>query len=103
MSNNENKTKDGFGSGVALIIVGVLALLVTFFDVDINWHMMLKLWPLLLIIIGVGIMPINKWIRTALVVALITLGIVAYQNKTEGTKVIHKTEIISRFKSDNDD
>lgn len=92
MSNNENKTSDGFGKGLTLIIIGAIALLVTFFDYEINWHVMSQLWPLLLIIIGVCIMPINKWIRTVIALALLVFGAVAYQQKTDGIRVGNKTE-----------
>ena len=103
MSNNEQNKNDGFGSGLTLIILGVLALMVTFFDFEIDWHMMAKLWPLLLIIIGVCIMPINRWIRTVLALLLLALGFVAYQNKVDGDKVLDKTEIISSFNGDDDE
>jgi len=103
MSNNENKTSDGFGKGLTLIIIGAIALLVTFFDYEINWHVMSQLWPLLLIIIGVCIMPINRWLRTCIALVLLLLGCWAYQNKIDGKKVIDKTEIISSFSDDDDD
>ena len=94
MSNRENRKDKGFGEGVALIVIGVLFTLMTVFDFDIDWHIMSKLWPLLLIIIGVCVMPINKWIKLVVTVALLALGVVAYQQKTDiNTKVIKKTEI----------
>ena len=103
MNNNENNTNDGFGKGLTLIIIGVVALFVTFFDFEINWHVMVQLWPMLLILIGVCIMPINKWIRTVLALMLIAFGVAAYQIKADGKKDIDKTEIISRFYDDDDD
>ena len=103
MSNNENNRNDGFGMGLTLIVIGVIALFVTFFDFTIDWHMMVKLWPILLIIIGVCVMPINKWIRTVVVLVLLALGFVAYQNKANDEKIIDKTEIISHFYGDDDD
>ena len=103
MSNKEQNKNDGFGSGLTLIILGVIALMVTFFDFEIDWHMMAKLWPLLLIIIGVCIMPINRWIRTVLALLLLALGFVAYQNKINDDKVLDKTEIISSFNGDDDE
>ena len=104
MSNNENNKNDGFGRGLTLIIIGVIALFITFFDFEIDWHMLVKLWPLLLIIIGVCIMPINKWVRTVVLFALVAAGLIAYHSKTENvTKVIDKTEIRSVFSGDDDD
>lgn len=103
MSNNEKNTSDGFGRGLTLIIIGVIALMMTFFDFEINWHVMAKLWPLILIIIGVCLMPINRWVRTAIALALLVLGFVAYQNKMDEKIIINKTEIISTFSGDDDD
>ena len=96
MSNNENKTNDNFSKGIILIVIGVIALLITFFDFEINWHVMVKMWPILLIIIGVCIMPINKWIRTVIALVLLVIGAVAYHQKAEGdegrTKVHNRIE-----------
>ena len=103
MSNNENKGNDGFGRGLTLIIIGVIALMVTFFDYEIDWHVLAKMWPLLLIIIGVCIMPVNRWIRTAIALALLAFGVMAYQHKADSPKIINKTEIISSFTDDDDD
>ena len=102
MSNNENKNV-GFGNGMVLIVIGVLALCVTFFEIDLDWDVLIDLWPILLIIIGICIMPINKWIKTALALSLLALGIMAYQNRIEDDKTVNKVEIISSFSGDDDD
>lgn len=104
MSNNENKTNnDNFGRGITLIVIGVIALLITFFDIEIDWHVVGKMWPMILIIIGVCLMPINRWIRTALALMLLIIGYAAYQQKADVTRVINRTEIISTFSDDDDD
>ena len=103
MSNDENNSTDGFGRGLTLIIIGVIALLVTFFEIDLDWHVILKLWPILLIIIGICIMPINKWVKTALALSLVALGIMAYQNRIEEGKGGKTVEIISSYLDDDDD
>lgn len=100
MSNKENNTKDGFGKGITLIIIGVLALLVTFFEFEIDWWVLAKMWPLLLIIIGVCIMPINRWIKTAVAVVLLVVGYYAYQGKISVVESVEKTEMESTFKGD---
>ena len=104
MSNNDNKTNnDNFGRGITLIVIGVIALLITFFDIEIDWHVVGKMWPMILIIIGVCLMPINRWIRTALALLLLIIGYAAYQQKADVTKAINRTEIISTFSDDDDD
>lgn len=82
MNNSEKNKNDGLVNGVILIVVGVIALMVTFFDIAINWSVLWKLWPLLLIIIGVCIMPIDRWIKTAVILSLVTVGLIAYSYKT---------------------
>ena len=84
MDNNEKEKDRGFSQGIILIIIGVIFTLITVFDFEINWHVMSKLWPLLLIIIGVCIMPINKWIRTAIALVLLVFGAMAYHEKADG-------------------
>lgn len=96
MENNENKKDNGFGKGIILIIIGVIALMMTFFDFEIDWHLLSKMWPLLLIIIGVCIMPINKWVRTVIALILLVFGAVMYHQKASDedgcTKVHNRIE-----------
>ena len=103
MSNNENNKNTSFGNGIVLIVLGVIGLCITFFDIDLDWDILLDLWPILLIIIGICIMPINKWIKTALALSLVTLGIMAYQNRLEEDKDVNKVEVISSYFNDDDD
>lgn len=103
MSNNENNKNTSFGNGIVLIVLGVIGLCITFFDIDLDWDILLELWPILLIIIGICIMPINKWIKTALALSLVTLGIMAYQNRVEEDKDVNKVEVISSYFNDDDD
>ena len=103
MDNNENNKNVGFGNGMVLIVIGIIALCVTFFDVDLDWDVLIDLWPILLIIIGICIMPINKWVKTALALSLVALGIMAYQNRIEEGKGGKTVEIISSYLDDDDD
>ena len=103
MSNNENNKNTGFGNGIVLIVIGVIALCVTFFEIDLDWDILLDLWPIILIIIGICLLPINKWIRTALALALVALGVMAYQNRVEEGKNGKTVEIISSYFDDDDD
>ena len=103
MSNNENNKNTGFGNGIVLIVIGVIALCVTFFEIDLDWDILLDLWPIILIIIVICLLPINKWIRTALALALVALGVMAYQNRVEEGKNGKTVEIISSYFDDDDD
>ena len=108
MSNNENNKEKGFTQGIILIIIGIIFTFVTLFDFDIDWYVVAKMWQLLLIIIGVCIMPINKWIRTVVALALLAFGFVLYQQKADDTCCKDKIEIRTRshhgiFWDDDDD
>ena len=78
MENNEKHSNDGFGKGIILILIGVVALMVTFFEFEIDWDVIADMWPVLLIIIGVCIMPVNRWIRLIAAVVLLAFGYAAY-------------------------
>jgi len=99
MSNSQKKSNDGFATGILFVIIGVIALCVTLFDVSIHWYVMKDLWPLLLIIIGVCVIPINRWIRTGIVVAILIGGAIAYHQMDKNYSVT-TFESSSIFKDD---
>lgn len=49
--------------GIILLSIGVLILVRRFGWLDFSWLGILTLWPLLLIIIGVSMLPIKNWIK----------------------------------------
>ena len=106
MNDKENKKDNGFAQGITLIIIGVIFTLISVFDYEINWHVLGKMWPVLLIIIGVCIMPINKWIRTVIAILLLAFGAVIYHQRTEDygcdTKVRRTNECIVEPRSHGD-
>lgn len=78
MANSKTKSGDGFATGMTLIIIGIFALCAIFFDIHIVWENVVKLWPLLLIITGVCILPINRWIRIVIVAVVVLGGVIGY-------------------------
>ncbi|MGN0033759.1 MAG: hypothetical protein ACI358_08315 [Candidatus Limimorpha sp.] len=86
MGSGSKNNNDNFASGIWLIIIGVIALLVMFFDIDIVWSKLFELWPLILIILGVCIMPINRWVRVSIVTVLVVCGCLAYISKVDSCK-----------------
>ena len=86
MSSKNKNDNDNFASGIGLIIIGVIALLVMLFDVDLVWSKLFELWPLALIILGVCIMPINRWVRVSIVTVLVACGCLAYISKVDSYK-----------------
>lgn len=102
MSNN-GKSGDGFATGVIMILIGIFALCATFFHFHIVWSQLLRLWPLLLIIIGVSVIPINRWIRTGIIILVLICGAIGYHYlvKNYDGKGIFNMEIIDNDE-DND-
>lgn len=80
MSNAREKSGDGFATGVIMILIGIFALCVTFFHIHIVWSQLIRLWPLLLIIIGVSMIPVNRWIRTGIIVLILVCGAIGYHS-----------------------
>ena len=79
MSKDNNKD-NGLINGIILITIGVVSLMVTVFDFTIEWAELAKLWPVFIIIFGLYILPINKIIKSILVVIMILLSCVLYYN-----------------------
>jgi len=52
--------------GVILLVIGLLFLLRNLGYIDFHWHAIWQLWPLLLLLWGISILPINSAIRVVL-------------------------------------
>ncbi|HEY9115298.1 MAG TPA: DUF5668 domain-containing protein [Bacteroidales bacterium] len=61
--------------GVILVFVGVLFLLQNFDVIHFEWVSLWRLWPVILILWGVSIIPTNNWIKTGLVVLILSLTV----------------------------
>ncbi len=78
--NNKNKRDEGLIGGIILIAIGIIALMVTFFDVDIVWSELAKFWPVFLMIFGVSLMPIGKMLKSIIVILMIFASVMLYCN-----------------------
>ena len=67
--------------GIIILFVGVVALLTSLDVISFSWDIALRLWPLLLILLGVIVLPINEYLKSALLVLLLGLGCLLYQNE----------------------
>ena len=79
-NDNNNKNDNGVVSGIILIVIGFVALMVTFFDVEIVWSELAKLWPVFIIIFGISILPLNKLLKAILVITSIIISLLLYYN-----------------------
>lgn len=82
MSSNKNND-NGIISGIVLIAIGVVALLVTLFDLELIWSEIWDLWPVVLIVLGISIMPFNKMIKSIAVIVTILVSCLIYYNNVK--------------------
>lgn len=72
--------------GVTLIVIGFLFLFDKLDIIYFDWGMFWRLWPVLLVLWGIAIMPINGVLKTllSLLVAALTIGFYVQKNRTDG-------------------
>lgn len=81
--NKENNKDNGLIGGIILITIGIIALMITFFDLEIVWSELAKFWPVFLIIFGISILPLNKLFKSVSVILLILLSCILYSNNVK--------------------
>ena len=67
-----------FITGILIIFVGVIALLAALNVFEFHWSIIFRLWPIMLIIFGVTILPLNDYLKGGLVLAALGLGCALY-------------------------
>ena len=65
--------------GIILLFVGVVALLASLDIFEFRWSIVWHLWPLLLIIIGVMVLPVKDWLKAILLLASLAVGVLLYR------------------------
>ncbi len=69
--------------GIILLFVGVVTLLVTLDVIDFSWGVAWRLWPMLLILTGIAILPLRDGIKALLLIAALTIGVLLYRHEAE--------------------
>ena len=69
--------------GIIVLFIGVVALLASLDVISFSWHIALRLWPLLLIFLGITILPANDYLKSALLVIVLGLGCLLYHNEAK--------------------
>jgi hypothetical protein len=62
--------------GILLVGFGALFLLRNFGVIDFSWHQLRMLWPLVIILVGIAILPVKNFVRILTALAVIILAIV---------------------------
>ena len=69
--------------GIIVLFIGVVALLASLDVIDFSWRIVMRLWPMLLILIGIAVLPIKDWIKALLLLVVLASGIALYQNEAK--------------------
>jgi uncharacterized membrane protein HdeD (DUF308 family) len=64
--------------GIILLFIGVIALLSAFNVFDFSWALAWRLWPILLILIGVMVLPVKDWLKAILLILTLCGGVLLY-------------------------
>lgn len=65
--------------GIVLIMIGILFILKNAGIVFISWHMVWSLWPVLIILWGISVIPVNGWIKLAASLVVVVAGFLLVQ------------------------
>ena len=64
--------------GIIILFIGVIALLASFNVFDFSWTLLWRIWPMLLILIGVMILPVKDWLKAILLVLTLCGSVLLY-------------------------
>jgi hypothetical protein len=65
--------------GIVLIMIGILFILKNAGIAFISWHMIWSLWPVLIILWGISIIPVKDWIKLVASLVIIVAGFLMVQ------------------------
>ncbi|PLW97069.1 MAG: hypothetical protein C0591_07675, partial [Marinilabiliales bacterium] len=68
--------------GIILMLIGVLFILQNLNVIDFEWVKLWRLWPVLLVLWGISILPANNWIKSGLLVVVLTGTVYFMVNQT---------------------
>ena len=65
--------------GVVLLFVGIVALLASLDIFEFKWSVVWKLWPMLLIFIGIMVLPVKDWLKSILLLVSLAISVLLYR------------------------
>lgn len=69
--------------GIIILFIGVVALLASLGTISFSWQIALRLWPLLLIFLGIAILPVKDLFKAILLLVTLGAGVLLYQNEAK--------------------
>ncbi|MDD4848145.1 MAG: DUF5668 domain-containing protein [Bacteroidales bacterium] len=70
--------------GFILIIIGLLILLRSFDIIYFSWWTFWNLWPIVLILIGISIIPMKDWIKTTAIIVVMSISLLLIVRPNNG-------------------
>lgn len=64
--------------GILVLFTGVVALLSSLGVIEFHWSIVWKLWPMLLIVVGISLLPLNDYVKGAILLAALGVGCLLY-------------------------
>lgn len=86
--------------GIFLIVIGTLFLLSRLDIFEFEWRLLAKLWPILIILWGVSILPVKAFLKVSLALLVGGLGVFMYAKQAD--KIVHKP-VIYDYRYDDDE
>lgn len=65
--------------GIIILFIGVVALMASMGTIEFSWRVAWKLWPMLLVFVGIALLPLKEWMKALLLLIAIAIGVWLYQ------------------------
>ena len=69
--------------GILVLFTGVIALLATLNVFEFHWSIIWRLWPMILIICGISMLPLNDYVKSAILLAALGAGCFLYHAESQ--------------------
>lgn len=79
--------------GILVLFTGVVALLSVLGVIEFHWSILWKLWPMILIIVGIALLPLNDYIKGAILLAALGVGCLLYHAENKH----YEGNVVTRF------
>ena len=93
-------------TGILVIFIGVVALLAALGVFTFHWSIVWKLWPMILIFLGIYMLPLNNYIKALLLLLALGVGCLLYHYENQhytSTPISHIWNRFSQWDYDHDD
>ena len=81
--------------GIIILAVGVVSLLASINVINFSWRVAWRLWPMLLIYIGIITLPFKDWLKALLLVVALAFNIWLYQGEARKAAERHPSGWVS--------